>query len=204
MSREDRDRWNARFAGEAPVMGEGPNALAAELAQALPTEGRALEIACGEGQLAVWLATRGLRVDAVDIASAGLAKVRRHAAAAGVSGAVRTFEHDLDLGLPAVEPGYALITCFHFHAPRLFPAMRALLAPGGMLLVEVLTRARAATTAEPAAPPVSEAFLAPRGSLLEHAGDLVVHLYREGILRGRGQAQLLAQRPPASDVLLDR
>jgi SAM-dependent methyltransferase len=195
MSEADRERWNDRYSGDDLVMGEGPNALAAAFANALPREGRALEIACGEGGLAVWLAKRGLFVDAIDIAANGLAKLRREALAAGVGDRVRGIEHDLDHGLPPLPGGYVLATCFHFYAPSLFPAIRERLAPGGMLLVEVRSRAGAA----PGEAPVDRYRAAP-GEVLGWAGDLAVHFFREGRIRGKGQAQLLAQRPPLVDV----
>jgi len=177
-------------------MGEGPNDLAAALAGALPSSGRALEIACGEGQLAIWLAGRGMRVDAVDISAAGLAKLTRHAAGGGVADRVRPIEHDLDRGLPVLGGDYQLIACFHFPVLDLLPALKAALAPGGMLLLEVLTRANLARSSR-----LPERSLAPRGALLDSARDLSVLFYREGIIRGKGQAQLLAARPPAPEPI---
>jgi len=122
MSEDDRRRWDARYAAPDYLMGDGPKALLRELERALPTEGAALDVAAGEGQAAVWLARRGLVVDAVDISARGLAKARALAGAAGVSERVRCLEHDLDLGLPAaLAPAYTLVTCLHFRPRALLP-----------------------------------------------------------------------------------
>jgi methylase of polypeptide subunit release factors len=70
----------------------------------LPRTGRALEIACGEGQLAAWLAHRGLEVTAVDISPVALGKLRALAVAEGLADRVRAVQADLDEGLPRLEP----------------------------------------------------------------------------------------------------
>ena len=75
--------WNERYAGRELVWTADPNRLfAAEVAD-LPA-GRALDLACGEGRNAVWLAERGWRVTAVDFAAVGLAKARELAASRDV------------------------------------------------------------------------------------------------------------------------
>ena len=75
--------WNERYTGRELVWTAEPNRLfAAEIAD-LPA-GRALDLACGEGRNAVWLAERGWRVTGVDFAAVGLAKARDLAASRGV------------------------------------------------------------------------------------------------------------------------
>jgi 2-polyprenyl-3-methyl-5-hydroxy-6-metoxy-1,4-benzoquinol methylase len=60
-----RDDWNARYAQKELLWTASPNRLfAAQVGGLLP--GRALDVACGEGRNAVWLAERGWRVTAVD------------------------------------------------------------------------------------------------------------------------------------------
>lgn len=143
MSEADREKWDGRYAPDALVMGAGPQAALLAWEHALPRTGRALEVAAGEGQAAVWLAERGLEVDAVDISPRGLAKARALAESRGVSRRVRTWEHDLDGGLPAVlAPEYDLVTCVHFWpGGELGRALIARLAPGGLLLLAALSAA---------------------------------------------------------------
>lgn len=187
MSEADRQRWDARYERPGLLMGPDPKPWVLGLAPVLPRIGRALEIACGEGQLALWLAQRGLHVTAIDISPAALAKLRTQAAADGLSDRVDVIETDLDGGLPPVEPGLALVSCIDFFSPPLMAAARALLAPGGMLMVQVLLQPPGGDSPHKAAP----------GEALAFAAGLRIHYYREGQMGGRDLAQLLAQRPPA-------
>jgi SAM-dependent methyltransferase len=84
----DAEAWDERYAASDLVWSASPNQfVAAELA-ALPP-GRALDVACGEGRNAVWLAERGWRVTAVDFSRVALEKgqavQRRHPRAAELS-----------------------------------------------------------------------------------------------------------------------
>lgn len=79
-----------------------------------------------------WLAARGFTVDAVDVSAVGLA------ATAGTG--VRTIEHDLDGGLPPSCPGpYDVVVCQRFRDPARYPQLQAALAPGGLLVITVLS-----------------------------------------------------------------
>ena len=64
MSAEDRTRWDAKYTGRcAPAPDTiGPAAVFARFVDAFPVAGHALDIACGQGAAAVWLARRGLQV----------------------------------------------------------------------------------------------------------------------------------------------
>ncbi len=72
----DRHDWDARYAGEDLLWRAEPNRfLVAEVADLRP--GRALDVACGEGRNAVWLAGEGWDATGVDFSSQALAKARR-------------------------------------------------------------------------------------------------------------------------------
>ena len=80
MKRED---WDRRYAAQELVWSAEPNRfLVAETSGLEP--GRALDLACGEGRSALWLAGRGWRVTAVDFSSVALEKGRTLAAERGV------------------------------------------------------------------------------------------------------------------------
>jgi SAM-dependent methyltransferase len=78
-----RDAWNERYAGTELVWTAQPNRFLVAETEGLPP-GRALDLACGEGRNAVWLARRGWSVTGVDFAGVGLEKARRLADEAGV------------------------------------------------------------------------------------------------------------------------
>ena len=79
----DSQEWGRRYAGTGLVWMAEPNRFVVAEPQDL-APGRALEVAAGEGRNAVWLASRGWQVTAVDFSAAGLDKGRRLAQARGV------------------------------------------------------------------------------------------------------------------------
>src|SRR5689334_3104998 len=78
MSEVDRRRWDARHAVADDVVPLPPDALRGREDLA-PTSGRALDLASGRGAVAMWLAGRGLAVDAVDVSPVGLEAGARRA-----------------------------------------------------------------------------------------------------------------------------
>jgi SAM-dependent methyltransferase len=148
MSASDRERWDARHAAVGAGTPMPPDGLRGRLdllpggseaadRTGLPAGGRALDVACGRGAVAVWLAGRGFAVDAADVSRTGLASAKALAAAEGVQN-VRFLEADLDAGLPVAGP-YDLVVCQRYRDPALYPALAAALAPGGLLVLTVLS-----------------------------------------------------------------
>lgn len=72
----DAADWDARYAEAELVWSRGPNRLVETECADLPP-GRAVDLACGEGRNAIWLASRGWRVTAVDFSRVALDKGRR-------------------------------------------------------------------------------------------------------------------------------
>ncbi|WFF02637.1 class I SAM-dependent methyltransferase [Micromonospora sp. WMMD964] len=101
------------------------------------TPGTALDAGCGTGAEAVWLASHGWRVTAVDLASAALARAAERATTSGVSDRVRFVEADLAVWEPSI--GFDLVTTHYAHPamPQLafYDRLAAWVAPGGTLLV---------------------------------------------------------------------
>ena len=127
--------WEAWYAAQQQVWsGKVNGAVVAELSDVAP--GRALDIGCGEGGDAVWLAARGWDVTAVDVAAVALERGRAAAQAANVD--VRWVQADLTTGSPGL--GDFDVVSMQYPALRRTPgedAVRAVLAsvaPGGILL----------------------------------------------------------------------
>ena len=80
----DSTTWNERYAASELVWSAEPNRFLPPEVAGLPL-GRALDVACGEGRNAIWLARQGWDVVAVDFAEAAVAKGRRLADDAGVA-----------------------------------------------------------------------------------------------------------------------
>lgn len=133
-----QETWDARYAESDRIWSGRPNQRLVEEVTDL-TPGRALDVGCGEGADAVWLAERGWRVTALDVSEVALARVREHAAESGISDRVETLHHDLVGGGPA--PGrYDLVSVFFFQPlssqfAGLYGGLADLVDPGGSLLV---------------------------------------------------------------------
>ncbi len=133
MERED---WNRRHGEAGPLFGSEPNRfLVAEVEGLSP--GRALDLACGAGRNAVWLAQHGWEVTGVDFSDVGLENARSLAAERGVD--VEWVSADLRGWSPAGS-GFDLVVVLYLQIPAderravLREAARAV-APGGTLLV---------------------------------------------------------------------
>jgi SAM-dependent methyltransferase len=72
----DASAWDDRYRSAELIWGIAPNRWVAQEVEGLPP-GRALDLACGEGRNALWLAGRGWRVTAVDFSQVALEKARR-------------------------------------------------------------------------------------------------------------------------------
>lgn len=141
MSDADRRRWDDRYTRRgAPAEDAIGLAPVFDCYQDLfPDAGTALDIACGQGGAAVWLARRGLRVRALDVSEVALGHARALARTHGVADRCRFDAVDLDRGLPA-GPLADVIYCHKFRDRRLDRAMLRRLAPGGLLAIVALTR----------------------------------------------------------------
>ena len=134
--------WNKRFAGDDYLFGTAPNHWLLEHAAVWQPGERVLSVADGEGRNSVWLAGRGLAVDAFDIAGLGVAKARRLAAAQGVSVNFTLAECDTFAWPQAAYDGVAAIFV-QFADPamraRLFNNIIRSLKPGGTLVLQGYT-----------------------------------------------------------------
>lgn len=128
--------WDQHY-GTAPAIWSGrPNAqLVAEVADLPP--GTALDVGCGEGADAVWLASRGWRVTGVDISAVALGRAAEAAAAAGV--AADWVRADL-IGWTPPAGAFDLVSAHFLHLAgeqrrTVYARLAAAVAPGGTLLL---------------------------------------------------------------------
>ncbi len=132
---ERRLAWDERHS-HGDFEGQGPNPTLVLGASGL-RRGSALELACGSGTNAVWLASQGWRTTAVDWSPVGLANGRAKAGQAGVS--VEWLQHDLFVWAPP-ERTYDLVVIVYLHLPReerepVYRTAASAVAPGGRLLI---------------------------------------------------------------------
>ena len=132
--------WNERFAGDEFAYGTEPSDFLAEHVGLLT--GPVLSLAEGEGRNAVFMASRGLDVVAVDSSDVGLAKASRLAAERGV--AIETVVADLsDYEMP--RDHFGAVVSIWAHVPgklrkTLHGAVANALKPGGIILLEAYAK----------------------------------------------------------------
>jgi SAM-dependent methyltransferase len=114
------------------------NPVLVDVVGSLPA-GTVLDLGCGEGGDAIWLAGRGWRVTAVDVAQTALDRASAAAATAGVASRIEFRRHDLTRTFPPGE--FDLVSAQFLQSPLEFPRAEVLrsaaraVAPGGRLLV---------------------------------------------------------------------
>lgn len=160
--------WEARYQEKPQIWSGRVNPVMADLVADLPP-GRALDLGCGEGGDAAWLAERGWTVTAVDVSQTALDRAAAHADTVGLTG-ITWERHDLTVTFPAGE--FDLVSAQFFQSPIEFPRVAllrqaaGLVAPGGVLL----------SVSHAAAPPWSDhhdhEFPTAEGELAELALDL--------------------------------
>jgi SAM-dependent methyltransferase len=129
--------WEERYRGGRQWSGR-PNQLLVEQVEPL-APGSALDLGCGEGGDAIWLAGQGWAVTAVDIATAALELGAEHAAEQGVAERITWEQHDLDESFP--EGTFDVVSACYLHSPvalareQVLRRAAAAVAPGGHLVV---------------------------------------------------------------------
>jgi SAM-dependent methyltransferase len=192
VSIDDQQRWDRRYLDDAhtdnTAVGLEPPAGFAAVVGMLPAAGTALDLACGAGGGAVWLARRGLDVVGIDVSRVAVGLAEQLASSHGVEGSCRFVVHDFDLGLPETAM-VDLITCHLFSAPDLDDAILGRLVPGGILAITVLSEVGGETGP----------FRARPAELLDRFGSLDVLHHHEAA--GRATLVGVATGPPPSGRL---
>lgn len=208
LSRTDRDKWDARYSDGAYRVRRHPSALLQCWIDRLDVGGlppRAIDMACGRGRNALFLARRGWHVDAIDISAVALEHLRADATAEGLS--VNCIERDLETVAAALhgltDRHYELALLMRYADTALVAALPRLLAPGGHVMAEMHLR-----TDRPVAGPRSPRFRVAPGELRLAAAALEPLHYREGIVtdpdgREVALAQLVGRRACAAPERVD-
>lgn len=200
--------WDAKHGLAAnEVAAEAPAGILTELWSLLPA-GPVLDLACGRGRNALFLAGNGAKhgrhVTAVDWSGAALDILEERAKAQNI--AVRRIQRidetktparagidllQVDLEAAALPPNrYSVILCVRYLQRSLFPQISRALRPGGMLLFETYTRAQLDFSGGPRDP----AHLLNTGELRRVFPELETVFYRE-LRAEQGIASLAAQKP---------
>lgn len=171
MSREERERWDRRYATGEYRPRTDPSPFLVRVAELIPP-GRALDLACGTGRNALFLAERGFRVEAVDISGVAIRRAREEADRRRLQVDFRVADLDEE---PLPEGRYRLVTIIRYVDRSLWPKVVEALAPDGWLVTE-----QHLATYRPVVGPSGPYRVEP-GELLDAFGALRIVEYWEGI-----------------------
>jgi tellurite methyltransferase len=183
----ERERWNRRYSerGIAPLRRRPAIWLVDNEDLLAGSSGRrALDVACGDGRNARYLAGLGLTVDAVDVSDVAIEALAAAVAQRGLP--INPLRVDLTREpLPARR--YDVIVQFNYLQRSLFPVLAQALVPGGVLIAETMLRAPDGHGGSG----IDSRFLLEPGELRAAFPDLDVVRYREGVFeRGNGPRSL--------------
>lgn len=135
---DTREHWDRHYGERDRVWSGRVNPRLVEIAGALDA-GTALDLGCGEGADAIWLADRGWQVVAVDVSGVALQRAATAAESLGVSGCIDFQQHDLAVSFPAGS--FDLVSAQFLHStieldrPHILRRAADAVAPGGVLTI---------------------------------------------------------------------
>ncbi len=135
---ETKEHWEQHYGERDRVWSGRVNLRLAEVAGDL-TPGTALDLGCGEGGDAIWLAEKGWHVVAVDISDTALGRAAAEAKSRGVADRIEFVQHDLSETFP--EGTFDLVSSHFLHSrvrlerPRILRNAAQAVRPGGVLMI---------------------------------------------------------------------
>lgn len=183
--------WDERYRSGEHTTKEPSPLLRTAIEKLKP--GRALDLACGVGRHAIFLAEHGWNVTAVDASRAGIEILNQRAREAGVT--VDAHVADLERGEFHLEQdAYDLVCVFYYLQRNLFPPIRAGVKPVGSVVAAIHLN-----DGKEDAKPSNPDFLFNRGELKQLFADWKITYYREGASDEGGHhhdtAYLIARKP---------
>src|SRR5512140_2914740 len=119
--------WEQRYRAQKEPSESAPHPVLVEAASSLPP-GRALDLACGTGRHALWLAERGWSVTAVDGSPKAIEILRQRAAGLRIETQIADLE---DSSFTIAPASYDLIAICYYLQRSLFDPAKQALVPGG-------------------------------------------------------------------------
>jgi SAM-dependent methyltransferase len=135
---ETKAHWEEHYGERDRIWSGRVNLRLAEVAGDL-TPGNALDLGCGEGGDAIWLAEKGWQVVAVDISDTALGRAASEAESRGVADRIQFVQHDLSETFP--DGAFDLVSAHFLHSrvrlerPRILRSAAGAVRPGGLLMI---------------------------------------------------------------------
>jgi tellurite methyltransferase len=171
---DSQEKWNNRY--REKDLPATPCSLLAAHQQVLPTQGRALDLACGLGGNAILLANAGLDCDAVDISDIAIAKLADYARQQQLK--IQCQIADIEsAGLGLAHNTYDIIVVSYFLYRPLFPEIIAALKPRGTIFYQTFV----STLDSLSGGPSKADFWLAKDELSSHFKQFTLNYYHEGI-----------------------
>ena len=189
-----RSKWDRIY--EAATDVGDPARILTEFAHLLPVSGHALDLACGLGANALFLAQRGLHVSAWDASRVAITRLQAAADCQGVAVDSRLRDYER---FPPEANSFDLLVVSNFLYRPILPDLRNSLRPGGLVIYTTHTVERPDFMGGPSNPD----YLLQSGELLDMFCHFRIHAYREEGLLGdirqgeRGRASIVASQTAA-------
>lgn len=192
------NRWDVKWAERQSIQEliEQPHPLVVEFAGKLNL-GRALDVACGVGRHALYLARRGWQVTAVDSSKVAIETLTNRAREFGLQIDARLA--DLETGEFVIEPGsYDLIVNCCYLQRELFPAIKSGVRVGGAAIAVI-----AMVDDDPELKEMNPAFLLQPGELRAQFDDweLLHYVEIKPAAGKRAMTEIVARRKSSSDMI---
>jgi len=190
MNNESRDKWNNIYQ-DVSITATSPTAVLKDNKYLLPKVGKALDIACGAGANAIFLARNGLEVEAIDVSDKVIDKLNEYANVQDLSINARVM--DVMQSFPS-DALFDVVVVAHFLERELAEPIINCLKPGGLLFYQTFSQ----EVTEFYTGPRNPAFRLACNELLSLFSPLKIVVFREEGLIGdlskgfRNEAQLIA------------
>ena len=187
----DKHKWNQRY--QASECSSLASQVLVENVHLLAKQGDALDLACGLGANAIFLAKQGLSTIAWDISDIAIDKL--NASCENLSLQIGTEVRDVVLNPPA-QSSFDVIVVSRFLERTIVPSLIEALRPGGFIFYQTFVVNKQTDIG-----PSNPEYLLKSNELLRLFQSLIVRVYREEGLEGdlgkgfRNEAMLVAQKP---------
>lgn len=180
----DREKWDMRYSKETGAF-PAPDEFLVNHAGMLRS-GRALDVACGRGGNAIFLAERGYSVDAVDISFQALYRLQTEAARRGLD--IRCVVADLDCYSLATSL-YDLVTVFYFFSKPLMMSVKDALKESGLIFYATFNERHTSVR-----PEFNPAYLIPPDGLRQYFPDFEMLAYETSAGENDNVSRLIARK----------
>jgi len=187
-----KSKWDSRYR-ESNIGDSAPASVLQNNAHLLPENGLALDLACGLGANAIFLAQKGLMVSAWDISEVAIEKLKVFAGSSHLD--ITPEVYDVEALLPPMNSFDVIVVSYFLNRELAVPLMAAL-KTGGLLFYQTYTRTKITDSG-----PSNPDFLLAENELLTMFSSLRVIHYRDEARVGdlgsgfRNEAMLIAQKP---------